>query len=213
MGAGTSGPGERRRRGSAQLPRNRDELVRYRQFTAYVQWVAWKQWSGRAGAGPTKSGRSGWWATFHSAISKFSADVWLRTHISSISTGRAARRRNRSSPRASSCASGGRTGASRSITGTHNRAQNFFWWKQRVARDQPHFPFFPHRPCARFLPDLQLSRGSRSATTSSRTLSAGRGQGKDRCGGREPHFIPRAGRAGGKRRRKTATEGEALPAR
>ena len=34
----------------ATAPDN-EELVRYRQFTAYVQWIAWKQWAERARLG------------------------------------------------------------------------------------------------------------------------------------------------------------------
>ncbi len=164
---------------------DKDELVRYRQFTAYVQWVAWRQWSGVRAWADEKGVRLVGDIPF--GVSKFSADVWCERHLFDLEWSGGA-------PPEPFFTSGefvrkwGQNWGIPLYNWDANRAQNFFWWKQRVGAISLIFHSFRIDHVLGFFRIYGFPwEPQRNDEFSPLTLA----EAKERCGGREPHFIPR----------------------
>ena len=164
---------------------DRDELVRYRQFTAYVQWICWKQWAGvRA------------WADQHQVrligdipfgVSRYSADVWSERELFDLTWSGGA-------PPEPFFAGDeflrrwGQNWGLPLYDWTAHRAQDFAWWKQRVTNTSKIFHGFRIDHVLGFFrlysfPWMPQENHDYTNLTPE--------QAREKAGGREPHFIPR----------------------
>jgi 4-alpha-glucanotransferase len=163
-----------------------EELIRYRQFTAYVQWIAWKQWAEvRAWADQRQVRLIG---DIPFGISRYSADVWCERTLFDLDWSGGA-------PPEPFFTAGefvkrwGQNWGIPLYDWEAHRAQDYAWWRQRVAATSRIFHAF------RIDHVLGLFRiysfpwlPQRNDEFSSLTLT----EAKEKTGGREPHFIPRA---------------------
>jgi 4-alpha-glucanotransferase len=164
---------------------DKEELVRYRQFTAYVQWVAWKQWTDvRA------------WADRHGirligdipfGVSKYSADVWSERELFDLGWSGGA-------PPEPFFTSGefvrrwGQNWGIPLYRWDEHRAQDFFWWKQRIGATSRIFHGFRIDHVLGFFRIYGFPWDpQRDHEFTSLTLT----EAKEKTGGREPHFMPR----------------------
>ena len=163
-----------------------EELIRYRQFTAYVQWVAWRQWAEvRAWADQRQVRLIG---DIPFGISRYSADVWCDRALFDLDWSGGA-------PPEPFFTAGefvkrwGQNWGIPLYDWAAHRAQDYSWWRQRVAATSRIFHAF------RIDHVLGLFRiygfpwlPQRNDEFASLTLT----EAKEKAGGREPHFIPRA---------------------
>jgi len=165
---------------------DRDELVRYRQFTAYVQWVAWRQWADvRAWADENRVKLVG---DIPFGISRYSADVWSERTLFDLTWSGGAP----PEPFFAGDEFLRRWGQNWGIPlydWEAHRAQDFVWWRQRVAASGLIFHAFRIDHVLGFFrlysfPWLPQENNAYAALTPE--------EAKKKSGGREPHFIPRA---------------------
>jgi 4-alpha-glucanotransferase len=165
---------------------DKDELVRYRQFTAYAQWIAWRQWNGvRAWADEKKIRLVG---DIPFGVSRYGADVWAERELFDLDWSGGAPPEPFFAGNEFLRRWGQNWGLPLYDWEAH-RAQNFAWWKQRVAATAKifhafrvdhvlglfriySFPWLPQRndEFAHLSPE----------------------EAKEKAGGKEPHFRPRA---------------------
>jgi 4-alpha-glucanotransferase len=164
---------------------DKDELVRYRQFTAYVQWVTWKQWVAVRAWADEKGVRLIGDIPF--GISKYSADVWCERPLFDLDWSGGA-------PPEPFFTAGefvrrwGQNWGIPLYNWDANREQKFFWWKQRVGATSLIFHSFRIDHVLGFFRIYAFPwEPQRNDEFSPLSLA----ESKERCGGREPHFIPR----------------------
>jgi 4-alpha-glucanotransferase len=164
---------------------DKDDLVRYRQFTAFVQWVAWRQWASVRALADHKNVRLIGDIPF--GVSKFSADVWCERQLFDLDWSGGA-------PPEPFFTSGefvrrwGQNWGIPLYNWEVNRAQNFAWWKQRVGATSLIFHSFRIDHVLGFFRIYAFPwEPQRNDEFSPLTLA----EAKERAGGREPHFIPR----------------------
>ena len=178
-------PDAGRRRDLAATAPDREELVRYRQFTAYVQWIAWRQWADvRALADEHKVRLIG---DIPFGISRYSADVWAEHELFDLTWSGGA-------PPEPFFTGGeflrrwGQNWGIPLYDWPMHRAQNYAWWRQRVAATGLIFHGFRIDHVLGFF-RIYSFPGCRSRTTS--TPISRPEEAKLKADGREPHFIPR----------------------
>ena len=164
---------------------DKEDLVRYRQFTAYVQWVAWRQWASVRALADHKNVRLIGDIPF--GVSKYSADVWCERPLFDLNWSGGA-------PPEPFFTSGefvrrwGQNWGIPLYNWEENRAQNFFWWKQRVGATSLIFHSFRIDHVLGFFRIYAFPWDpQRNDEFSSLSLA----EAKEKAGGREPHFIPR----------------------
>jgi len=182
---------------------DREELVRYRQFTAYVQWVCWKQWA-----------EVRTWADEHKVkligdipfgVSRYSADVWSERELFDLTWSGGAPPEPFFAGDEFLRRWGQNWGLPLYDWDAH-RAQNFSWWRQRVAMTGKIFNSFRIDHVLGFFrlysfPWMPQENNVYSTLTPE--------QAKEKANGREPHFIPRAD-VPEENAEKNSIEGEAL---
>jgi len=182
---------------------DREELIRYRQFTAYIQWVVWRQWL---------EVRS--WADKHQVrlvgdipfgIARYSADVWSERELFDLTWSGGA-------PAEPFFAGDeflrkwGQNWGIPLYDWEAHRAQKFAWWKQRVAMTSKVFHAFRIDHVLGFFRLYSFPwMPQQNSEYASLTLE----EAKEKTGGREPHFIPRADEPE-ENAKKNCAEGEAL---
>jgi 4-alpha-glucanotransferase len=164
---------------------DKEELVRYRQFTAYVQWIAWRQWADVRAFADEKRVRLVGDIPF--GISRYSADVWSEHELFDLTWSGGAP--------PEPFFSGGeflrRWGQNWGIPlydWPMHRAQNYAWWRQRIAATGLIFHGFRIDHVLGFFriygfPWMPQQNDEYTF------LSAE--EAKVKADGREPHFIPR----------------------
>jgi 4-alpha-glucanotransferase len=165
---------------------DREELVRYRQFTAYVQWIAWRQWAGVRKWADQNSVRLIGDIPF--GISRYSADVWSERNLFDLTWSGGAP----AEPFFAGDEFLRRWGQNWGIPlydWEAHRAENFAWWRQRVTASGLIFHAFRIDHVLGFFrlysfPWMPQENQSYAMLTPE--------QAKEKAGGREPHFIPRA---------------------
>jgi 4-alpha-glucanotransferase len=164
---------------------DKEELVRYRQFTAYVQWVAWRQWEGVRHWADQNDVRLIGDIPF--GVSRYSADVWSERELFDLDWSGGA-------PPEPFFTAGefvrrwGQNWGIPLYNWDAHRAQDFFWWKQRVGATSQIFHSFRIDHVLGFFRIYGFPwEPQRNDEFSSLTLT----EAKERTGGREPHFIPR----------------------
>ena len=164
---------------------DREELIRYRQFTAYVQWIAWRQWADvRALADENKVRLIG---DIPFGISRYSADVWAEHELFDLTWSGGAP--------PEPFFSGGeflrRWGQNWGIPlydwPTH-RAQNYAWWRQRITATGLIFHGFRIDHVLGF---FRIYSFPWMPQQDNDYVSLSKEDAKIKAGGREPHFIPR----------------------
>jgi 4-alpha-glucanotransferase len=182
---------------------DREELVRYRQFTAYVQWIAWRQWGDVRELADEKKVRLLGDIPF--GVSRYSADVWAEHELFDLTW------------------SGGapaepffvgneflrRWGQNWGIPlydWPMHRAQNYAWWRQRITATGLIFHGFRIDHVLGFFRIYSFPWMPQQNDEYAH-LSAE--EAKSKAGGREPHFIPRPDETGEDAALNCA-EGEAL---
>jgi len=165
---------------------DRDELVRYRQFTAYVQWVVWRQWADvRAWADQNKVRLIG---DIPFGVSRYSADVWSERELFDLTWSGGAP----PEPFFAGDEFLRRWGQNWGIplyNWEAHRAQNFGWWRQRVAAAGLIFHGFRIDHVLGFFriysfPWMPQENGVYEKLTPE--------EAKEKAGGRIPQFLPRA---------------------
>jgi 4-alpha-glucanotransferase len=164
---------------------DKDELVRYRQFTAYVQWIAWRQWSKVRAWADEKSVKLIGDIPF--GVSRYSADVWSERDIFDLDWSGGA-------PPEPFFTAGefvrrwGQNWGIPLYNWEKNRAQDFAWWQQRFGCACEVFHSIRIDHVLGFFRIYAFPwEPQRNDEFSPLTLA----EAKERCGGREPHFIPR----------------------
>jgi 4-alpha-glucanotransferase len=165
---------------------DREELIRYRQFTAYVQWIIWRQWLGvRAWADQNRVRLVG---DIPFGISRYSADVWSERELFDLNWSGGA-------PPEPFFAAGkfvrewGQNWGIPLYDWEAHRAQKFAWWRQRVSCTGLIFNAFRIDHVLGFFriysfPWLPQENDVYVDLTPE--------QAKEKAKGRVPHFIPRA---------------------
>jgi 4-alpha-glucanotransferase len=182
---------------------DKEELVRYRQFTAYVQWICWRQWTEvRA------------WADEHNVrligdipfgISRYSADVWSERELFDLTWSGGA-------PPEPFFAGDeflrrwGQNWGLPLYNWEAHKEQNFGWWRQRVAMTSQVFHSFRIDHVLGFFrlysfPWMPQENNDYAGLTPE--------QAKEKSGGREPQFLPRPDKPE-ENAEKNCLEGEAL---
>jgi 4-alpha-glucanotransferase len=165
--------------------KDRDELIRYRQFTAYVQWIAWRQWGEvRAWADEKRVRLVG---DIPFGISRYSADVWAEHELFDLTWSGGAP--------AEPFFDGGeflrRWGQNWGIPlydWPMHRAQNYAWWRQRVAATGLIFHGFRIDHVLGF---FRIYSFPWMPQQNDEYAYLNPEEAKLKAGGREPHFIPR----------------------
>jgi len=164
---------------------DREELVRYRQFTAYVQWIAWRQWGDVRAFADAHGVRLVGDIPF--GISRFSADVWAEHELFDLTWSGGAP--------AEPFFDGGeflrRWGQNWGIPlydWPMHRAQNYAWWRQRITATSLIFHGFRIDHVLGFFriysfPWMPQQNDEYAFLTPD--------EAKLKADGREPHFIPR----------------------
>jgi 4-alpha-glucanotransferase len=164
---------------------DREELIRYRQFTAYVQWIAWRQWGEvRAWADQNRVRMIG---DIPFGVSRYSADVWAEHELFDLTWSGGAP----AEPFFVGSEFLKRWGQNWGIPlydWPMHRAQNYAWWRQRVAATGLIFHGFRIDHVLGFFriysfPWLPQQDEEYAHLTPE--------EAKLKAGGREPHFIPR----------------------
>jgi 4-alpha-glucanotransferase len=164
---------------------DREELVRYRQFTAFVQWIVWRQWAGvRAWADQHKVRLVG---DIPFGVSRYGADVWSERELFDLTWSGGAPAEPFFQGEEFLKRWGQNWGIPLYNWDAH-RAQNFAWWKQRVVATGKIFHAFRIDHVLGFfrifsfpwLPQQNLEYINLSPE-----------EAKAKAGGREAHFIPR----------------------
>jgi len=182
---------------------DREELVRYRQFTAYVQWICWKQWGEvRAFADKYKVRLVG---DIPFGVSRYSADVWSERDLFDLTWSGGAPPEPFFSGDEFLRRWGQNWGLPLYDWKAH-QAQDFAWWKQRVATTSQIFHAFRIDHVLGFFrlysfPWLPQENNVYANLTAE--------QAKEKANGREPHFIPRPDEPE-ENAEKNCAEGEAL---
>jgi 4-alpha-glucanotransferase len=166
--------------------KDKEELVRYRQFTAYVQWIAWRQWIAvRAYADEKKVRLLG---DIPFGVSRYGADVWSERELFDLTWSGGA-------PPEPFFTGGeflrkwGQNWGIPLYNWDAHRAQNFAWWKQRVGATGLIFHGFRIDHVLGFFRLYSFPwRPQENDAYTNLTPE----QAKEKAGGREPHFIPRA---------------------
>jgi len=165
---------------------DRDELVRYRQFTAYVQWIAWRQWADvRDWADRNRVRLIG---DIPFGISRYSADVWSERELFDLTWSGGAP----AEPFFAGDEFLRRWGQNWGIPlydWEAHRAQNFLWWRQRVTASGLIFHAFRIDHVLGFF-RLYSFPWMPQENQAYATLTPE--QAREKAGGREPHFMPRA---------------------
>lgn len=183
--------------------KDREELIRYRQFTAYVQWIAWKQW---------REVRA--WAEQHQVrlvgdipfgVARYSADVWSERQLFDLSWSGGAPPEPFFSAGEFVRKWGQNWGIPLYDWETH-RAQDFAWWKQRVAMTSLLFHAFRIDHVLGF---FRIYSFPWQPQQNDEYVLLTPEAAKEKAGGREPHFIPRADEPE-ENAKKNASEGKAL---
>jgi len=164
---------------------DKEELVRYRQFTAYVQWICWKQWASvRAFADQHKVRLIG---DIPFGVSRYSADVWSERELFDLTWSGGA-------PPEPFFAGDeflrrwGQNWGLPLYDWKAHRTQNFAWWKQRVAMTGRIFNGFRIDHVLGF---FRLYSFPWMPQENNDFVNLTPEQAKEKSGGREPHFIPR----------------------
>jgi 4-alpha-glucanotransferase len=164
---------------------DKEELVRYRQFTAYVQWIAWRQWADvRAFADEKKVRLIG---DIPFGISRYSADVWSEHELFDLTWSGGA-------PPEPFFTGGeflrrwGQNWGIPLYDWPMHRAQNYAWWRQRIAATGLIFHGFRIDHVLGFFriysfPWMPQQNDEYAFLTAD--------EAKLKADGREPHFIPR----------------------
>jgi len=165
---------------------DREELVRYRQFTAYVQWIAWRQWADvRDWADQNRVRLIG---DIPFGISRYSADVWSERELFDLTWSGGA-------PPEPFFTGGeflrrwGQNWGIPLYNWEAHRRQDFAWWRQRVTATGLIFHAFRIDHVLGFFrlysfPWMPQQDEAYAELTPE--------EAKEKAGGREPHFIPRA---------------------
>lgn len=164
---------------------DREELVRYRQFTAYVQWIAWRQWLGvRAFADEKKVRLVG---DIPFGVSRYSADVWSERELFDLEWSGGA-------PPEPFFTAGkfvrvwGQNWGIPLYKWDAHRAQNFAWWKQRVAMTGLIFQAFRIDHVLGF---FRIYGFPWQPQENDAYVDLTPEEAKEKAKGRVPHFIPR----------------------
>jgi len=164
---------------------DKEELVRYRQFTAYVQWVAWRQWGDiRAYADEKKVKLIG---DIPFGISRYSADVWSEHELFDLTWSGGA-------PPEPFFTGGeflrrwGQNWGIPLYDWPMHRAQNYAWWRQRITATGLIFHGFRIDHVLGFF-RIYSFPWMPQQNDEYAFLSAE--EAKLKADGREPHFIPR----------------------
>ena len=183
--------------------REREEMVRYRQFTAYVQWITWRQWADvRAWADKHKVRLVG---DIPFGISRYSADVWAERELFDLTWSGGAP----AEPFFAGDEFLRRWGQNWGIPlydWEAHRAQNFAWWKQRVAATGLIFHSFRIDHVLGF---FRLYSFPWQPQENGEYALLNPEEAKEKAGGRIPHFLPRAD-VPEENAQKNCAEGEAL---
>lgn len=183
--------------------KEREELIRYRQFTAYVQWITWRQW------GDVRA-----WADKHHVrlvgdipfgVSRYSADVWSDRELFDLTWSGGAP----AEPFFAGDEFLRRWGQNWGIPlydWEAHRAQNFAWWKQRVAATGLIFHSFRIDHVLGF---FRLYCFPWQPQQNAEYTLLDPEEAKVKAGGRVPHFLPRAD-VPEENAQKNCAEGEAL---
>jgi len=165
---------------------DREELIRYRQFTAYVQWIAWKQWTEvRACADKHQLRLVG---DIPFGVSRYGADVWSERELFDLTWSGGA-------PPEPFFSSGeflkrwGQNWGLPLYDWNAHRAQDFAWWKQRVVMTGKIFHAFRIDHVLGFFrvysfPWMPQQNDEYTYLTPE--------EAKEKAQGKVPHFIPRA---------------------
>jgi 4-alpha-glucanotransferase len=163
----------------------REELVRYRQFTAYVQWIAWRQWGEVRVLADEKRVRLVGDIPF--GVSRYSADVWSEHELFDLTWSGGAP--------PEPFFSGGeflrRWGQNWGIPlydWPMHRAQNYAWWRQRIAATGLIFHGFRIDHVLGF---FRIYSFPWMPQQNDEYASLSTEEAKLKANGREPHFIPR----------------------
>jgi 4-alpha-glucanotransferase len=164
---------------------DREELIRYRQFTAYVQWIAWRQWGEvREWADQNRVRLLG---DIPFGISRYSADVWAEHELFDLTWSGGAP--------AEPFFTGGeflrRWGQNWGIPlydWPMHRAQNYAWWRQRVAATGLIFHGFRIDHVLGF---FRIYSFPWLPQQDEEYTHLNPEEAKLKANGREPHFIPR----------------------
>jgi 4-alpha-glucanotransferase len=164
---------------------DREELVRYRQFTAYVQWVAWRQWGEVRAFADSKGVRMIGDIPF--GISRYSADVWSEHELFDLTWSGGAP--------AEPFFNGGeflrRWGQNWGIPlydWPMHRAQNYAWWRQRITATSLIFHGFRIDHVLGF---FRIYSFPWMPQQNDEYAFLSPDEAKLKADGREPHFIPR----------------------
>jgi 4-alpha-glucanotransferase len=164
----------------------REELVRYRKFTAYVQWVAWRQWAEvRACADEHKIRLVG---DIPFGVSRYGADVWSERELFDLTWSGGA-------PPEPFFSAGeflrrwGQNWGLPLFDWAAHRAQDFAWWKQRVIATSKIFHAFR---IDHVLGLFRLYSFPWLPQQNDEYTYLSPEEAKQKAGGREPHFRPRA---------------------
>ncbi len=164
----------------------RDELVRYRQFTAYVQWIAWRQWlEVRAFADKNNVRLVG---DIPFGVSRYGADVWSERELFDLTWSGGAP----PEPFFSAGEFLKRWGQNWGIPlydWAAHRAQDFAWWKQRVTTTSQIFHAFRVDHVLGF---FRIYSFPWLPQQNDEYVNLSLEEAKEKASGREPHFIPRA---------------------
>jgi len=164
---------------------DREELIRYRQFTAYVQWIAWRQWGEvRALADENKVRLLG---DIPFGVSRYSADVWAEHELFDLTWSGGAP----AEPFFAGDEFLRRWGQNWGIPlydWPMHRAQNYAWWRQRITATGLIFHGFRIDHVLGFF-RIYSFPWMPQQNNEYAFLSAE--EAKLKAGGREPHFIPR----------------------
>jgi len=183
--------------------KDREELVRYRQFTAYVQWIVWRQWTEvRA------------WADQHQVrlvgdvpfgVSRYSADVWSERELFDLTWSGGAPQE----PFFGGDEFLRRWGQNWGIPlydWEAHRAQDFAWWKQRVTASGRIFHSFRIDHVLGF---FRIYSFPWLPQQNAEYAKLNPEEAKEKASGRVPHFIPRPDEPE-ENAEKNCAEGEAL---
>jgi 4-alpha-glucanotransferase len=165
---------------------DRDELVRYRQFTAYVQWIIWRQWMEvRAFADQHQVKLVG---DIPFGVSRYGADVWSERELFDLTWSGGA-------PPEPFFTAGeflkrwGQNWGIPLYNWDAHRAQDFAWWKQRVANTGKIFHAFRVDHVLGF---FRIYGFPWLPQQNDEFTHLNLEEARHKSNGREPHFIPRA---------------------
>jgi 4-alpha-glucanotransferase len=181
----------------------REEMVRYRQFTAYVQWLAWRQWTEvRAFADRHKVRLVG---DIPFGVSRYGADVWSERDLFDLTWSGGA-------PPEPFFSGGeflrkwGQNWGLPLYNWDAHRARNFDWWKQRIGATSKIFHAFR---IDHVLGLFRLYTFPWLPRENDAYENLSPEEAREKAGGRVPHFHPRADEPE-ENARLNCAEGEAL---